>query len=345
MRRRLIRFLVAISASLVVISMASPSVYADCVDAYNHHTYCSSELGCVNASVDYFYAQVATQNGSCYWKKNPLTLDYASYCPYVYQTQGGKTNLSTGGNPYTYTNVDHVAAYIQSLEQGNVNSTTGCQTGGQTQAYGCWVQVGWTDGYGTTAPGCSNQTTVQTNSTVDVFVEIYDDSSAPCLLGTFGAAPSNASYDARFYTTLSNGLHRYQVYFEVPGSGNIQNLAYADFRDLTTAETVTGEAKDQLIPGAGTPDCPVLAQTIVGDWDVAGQPASQATFASYMNLYTGSWQNWTTSVAPHTQGYIWPLNGADKNGVGSSSNPYQYQAISNWSAGDYTEWEFGGPTN
>lgn len=178
-----------------------------------------------------------------------------------------------------------------------------------------------------------------------VEVELYDDTSpqsngANCLLATFGAAPSNASYDARFYSTLSNGLHRYEVYFEVPGSGTIQNLAFADFADMDTAEEAAGEAHPVVT--SGTPFCPTLGQTTIGEWNVDGQAASQATFASNMQLYTGSWVNWTTAVVP-TYGYLWPPNGTDVNGWGGSMNPYRIQAISNWAAGDYTEWESGGP--
>lgn len=181
-----------------------------------------------------------------------------------------------------------------------------------------------------------------------VEVELYDDTSpqsngANCLLATFGAAPSNASYDARFYSTLSNGLHRYEVYFEVPGSGTIQNLAFADFTDQLTTEEAAGEAHP-VVTSSTTPSCPVLGQTNFGEWNVDGQAASQTTFASNMQLYyNGAWVNWTSTTAHPTFGYIWPPNGADINGWGDSMNPYQIQAISNWAAGDYTEWESGGP--
>jgi hypothetical protein len=167
-------------------------------------------------------------------------------------------------------------------------------------------------------------------SSPQVEVEIYDDSASPCFMSTFGSAPSNASYDARLYTTLGNGLHRYDVYYEVPGSGNIQVLAYGDFHDSYTSEVAAGEAFDGGPNSDGSnPYCPVLGQTNIGDWNYDGAPASQGTFASNMNLYNnGSWYTWTSGVAPTTP-YV--------------NAPYQLNPISNFGAGNYSEWESGGP--
>lgn len=176
-------------------------------------------------------------------------------------------------------------------------------------------------------------------SSPTVEVEIYDDSSAPCFFSTFGVAPSNASYDGRYYARSGN-FYQYNAYFEVPGSNNIQFLAYADFNTLKTHETVAGEVREDQ-----TPDnyCPVLGKTASGNWNQIGQPASQSTFASDMQLdVNGSWVDWTTTYAP-TQGFTWPPNGHDYKGSGSSGDPYQIQAVSNWGAGNFTQWKTGGP--
>jgi hypothetical protein len=116
------------------------------------------------------------------------------------------------------------------------------------------------------------------------------------------------------------------VYFEVPGSGNIQNLAFGDFHDANTSEVAGGEA---FTGGGVEPYCPVLGQTNTGHWNYDGEPASLSTFASNMNLYkNGSWYLWTTSVAP-TNTYV--------------NAPYQLVQVSNFGAGNYYEWKSGGP--
>lgn len=288
----------ALSLSVV---LASGGATGYCIDPNNDVTYPSE------GPAYFWFTQVATATNCT-----------TSACNYTYQTQGAKGNLSTGGNPYTFDNsTQHVLEWITAEENPN-----DCTTATQTGTGGCWVQVGWEIGHSSSCGG-----TIQTNSAA-VEVEIYDDSSSPCLLSTFGSAPSNASYDSRFYTTLSNGLHRYQVYFEVPGSNNIQDLAYGDFHDQHTAELAAGEAFSNGPTSNGYRYCPVLGQIDVGDWNLDGQPASQSTFASYMNLYTGSWQNWTSSVATTTV---------------YQNSPYKLQPISNFSGGNYTEWESGGP--
>lgn len=331
----ILRLGIAGMAAFVLVIMSSPAAFADCLDLYNNRTYCSDYSGCGSTS-DLFYSRVVTQNGPCTWPVGGGGM----ICPYLYTTQGGKTNLSSAGLPISYTNMDHIAGWISSYEEPDHGCTD------QAKAMACWVQVGWALGFGQEPPGCSPPGTVDTNGTVDVFVEIYDDSTTPCFLTLVQAAPANggnASYDARYYTTLPNGQSRYEVYYEVPGSGNIQNLAYGDLNSFNTVEMVSGEVQDTKV-APSNPSCPVMGQTLVGDWNVVGQTASQTTFAGPMNLYQGGvWKNWTSAVV-QTSGYIWPPNGRDHTGHGASSNPYQFQWLSNASGGDYTEWEFGGPT-
>jgi len=270
----LVRFSVASVVEVILIIAAASPAYADCTDGNNNTNYCAYYNGCGSGTpnTDTFFAQVATQNGSCVW--NRTARPWKGTCPYVYSTQGAKGNISTEGNPFIYSQHEHVLEWITAEERSS-DCTTSMQTGA-----GCWVQVGWEVGYSTSCGG-----TIDTGGNRWVEVEIYDDSSAPCFLSTFGTAPTNASYDARYYTHLPNGLYRYQVYFEVPGSGNIQNLAYGDLKDQYTAELAAGEAHPYPeVPGA-LPYCPVLGQTPSGNWNFHGEPASQPTFASNMQLY------------------------------------------------------------
>lgn len=321
----------------ILLSLATmSSVYADCIDVNNAVTYCGSYYGCGNAG-NYYMAQVSTQSKPCVW----VTQDNGQYmlgenCSYVYTMEGAKGNLSTGGAPYVSDGNppydEHVTQWIAAQE-----NPKSCTTA--NGAPSCWVQVGWEVGYAKEANGCSPQGSIDP-TTPSVEVEIYDDSSAPCFLSTFGAAPANASYDARYYTT-SGGFYQYNVYFEVPGSNNIQFLAYADFHTLYTNEQASGEAHEDVTTNGNS--CPVLGQTTKNEWNQIGQPASQSTFASNMQLYyNGSWVNWTTAYAP-TLAYIWPPNGLDSLKNGKSTNPYQIKAISNFGAGNYTQWETGGP--
>jgi hypothetical protein len=224
---------------------------------------------------------------------------------------------------------DHALAWISSQEDSNH-----CED--EVGAGGCWVQVGWQLGHHGTPNNCGGTTNT---STIQVEVEIFDNSSAPCFNSLFGAPPSNASYDERYYSTLPNGLYRYQVYYEAPGSGNIQNLAYGDFNCKTMAEIAAVEAQPWTVTQGVIPNCPIVSQIPNGRYIKFGQPAQQSTFADYMSLYTGSWHYWTTAVAP-TQGYLWP---PDQGGLHDPSNPYQIMAISNWGAGDYKQWKTGGP--
>lgn len=271
-------------------------------------------MGCVdpyNPNRDYF----PPPKGGNIWFTGVVTGTSCSStaCNNVYDTQGGKGNISTEGQPVVVDDTQqHALEWMESFEY-----PTHCTSTNQTTEPSCWVLVGWEVGHSNSCGG-----TIQKSSPT-VVVEIYDDSSNPCLLQPFGAAPTNASYDARFYGSV-NGLHRYQVFFEVPGSNNIQDLAYADFKDQLTAEISESEADS----GPDGLTCPVVGQTINGYWNYLGKAANQNTFASGMSLYTGSWQDWTSSVAPT---------------VYFANAPYQLQPVSNFSQGNFTEWESGGP--
>lgn len=292
---------------------------------------------------------VQTATGPCVWVKTsgyepggrlPL---YSSSCaenstahpnPDVYVTEGGKGNLTTGGKPSVFGTVDHAGEWLMSQEK-----ESSCSFRNSSQP-GCWVEVGWEIGYSESACG-TNYGTVTSRSTPAVYVEMYDDSSSPCLTGSWGNAPANASYDARYTEKLSDGRYRYDVYFEVPGSGNIQNLAWGEYNVPQTLEVAAAEVADD--PNVTPNYCPVLGQATNNLWNVDGEPSSLSTFASYMNLYyNGGWQNWTTLIAP-THAMLWPPDGPDTYGAGSSTNPYTYGQISNMLAGNYTEWETTGP--
>ena len=234
-----------------------------------------------------------------------------TYFPYWYSqirtnnfsTEGAKGNLSTAGYPYTWDDVNqHIDVYLSANE--NTSQMR-------------WVQVGWNLGQ---LDECGNE--VSNNPPV-VYVEIFDDSSNPCYVAVQQAAPSNASYDARYYATVG-GQYEYHVFFEVPGSNNIQYLAYGDFNSLYTDETAAGEA---LAPDTGSswPNCPVLGQTTVGDWNYLGQQASSPTFAAELQLYNnGSWADW---AVPTTT---------------TVNAPYQLQPVSNFGGGNYSEFKNGG---
>ena len=290
----------ALTSAVVLASGSGPGY---CTDFNNGTTYQADQL-------TYWYTQVETASRPCIQGVG---------CYYVFTTEGGKGNLSTGGAPYTWDNAhQHVSSYISADEYPG--SPANCAFPG------CWIQIGWQVGY-------SNSTCSDTidPSSPQVYVEIYDNSTSNCFLSTFGAAPPDASYDGRYYAK-SGTFYQYNAYFEVPGSNNIQWLAYADFTTLKTAEIASGEVYAPLNQDGSTPDCPVLGQITNNEWDYDGQPSSQPTFASSMNLYTGSWQNWTISAAQtatqQTDNY---------------SEPYEIQPVSDFNAGNYTEWEMGGP--
>jgi len=195
--------------------------------------------------------------------------------------------------------------------------------------------VGW--GAEPGGAGCGpDPTPINTYGTVKVYVEIYDDSSSPCLLITPTEVPAsggNASYDARYYSTEANGLNVYEVYYEVPGSNNIQNLAYAELKAYSTAEIAAGEASYDTDVAGSNDTCPTLGLANQNLWNHMGQTVPN-TFAGPLNLYQGGqWKNWTTSVAQTYGGYSLPSGG----------NPYLINQVSNWSAGDYIQFEFGGP--
>lgn len=304
--------LVAISANLILcvtVVLAGPPQTFPCLDANNNDVYSNTIY---DGGIPYWFTQVYTANEKC------GTYNARYLCPEVYQTEGGKGNISTAGNPYTWDNTSqHVLQWITARE-----SSADCTNSSQT----CWLQTGWAVGTSGNACGGSG---ISTGTTPQVYVEIYDDSTAPCYVATYGNAPANASYDGRFDTTLSNGLHRYEVFFEVPGSGNIQTLGWGDFHDLDTAELAASEAWANPASPGDTPYCPVVGQTNISEWNYFGQPATKSTFASSMNLYTSSgWQNWTNSVAPTMM---------------LADAPYQLQPVSNFKAGNFTEWKTGGP--
>lgn len=314
------RFGIACLTCIALAVMMSGAAYADCIDTYNGQTYCGHTGGC-GVDNGYFWAQVATQSAPCATGFGGIV-----NCHLVYNTLGGEGNISANGGSQVWSASDHALAWLSSYEDPNH-----C-----TFSVGCWVQVGWQLGHHGTPNNCGGTTN---SSTIQVEVEIFDDSSAPCFNQTFGAPPSNASYDARYDSTLPNGLHRYQVYYEAPGSGNIQNLAYADFKSQTTAEVAAIEAQPWTVTSGVVPNCPIVSKIPSGQYVVFGQPARYPSFADYMSLYTGSWQHWTTAIQP-TRGYIWP---EDIGGPNNPSNPYLITPVSNWSAGDYTGWKAGGP--
>lgn len=330
---RLSLSVVVCATALAVSILQIPAAYASCwtnSGTWCDYSACPEEDQYPTTDVaDNFLVKIATQSGPC-------TSNFS--CPYSYLTQGGKGNLTTDGLPYDHTTRDHVASWIGSREHDFVSSSprVGCQTGGATGAGGCWVQVGWTVGYGSQPPQpttCQNPHSIDTGGVIKVYVEIYDDSANPCLLGTWGVAPSIASYDARYYSTLSNGLHRYQVYYQAPG-GSIQNLAFADFADQKTVEEAAGEVHSVHLAGQTYPACPVLGRIANGDWNTMGKPytGSPSLFAGPMNLYTGSWTSWTNSASGvASQVDYLPMN-----------SPYQFRAVSNVGAGDFTQWQHSG---
>jgi hypothetical protein len=228
---------------------------------------------------------------------------YAQIKTNGYTTEGIKGIISTAGGPYTFDNInEHLDGYVVEHENSQINR---------------WSQVGWGIGQ---FEDCSFNTKVRTS--VEVYIEIFDDSSSSCTVGTVMAAPANASYDTRYYAQVGS-LHRYQIYFEVPGSGNIQDLGWGDFSSLTNQALAVGEAlsasSTQQPPW---PLCPVLGQTSSNHWNYFGQQASQATFAAELELYNnGSWSDWTSSVPTTT----------------TATAPYQLQFISS-----YSEFKNGG---
>jgi hypothetical protein len=220
-----------------------------------------------------------------------------------YTLQGIKGNISTAGRPYTFDNANqHVVAYLSANEQ----------------ILGKWIQTGWHIGQIST---CSGD---QTRNSIEVYIEIFDDTSNDCTIGTIMLAPSIASYDTRYYATVSDPegtRYRYHIYFEVPGSGNIQDLGWGDYTYRLSSETAAGEAY-ALKTGSSWPMCPVLGQIESNYWNYFGQQASQSTFASQLELYNnGSWSPWTSSVPTTTIATL----------------PYKVQSISN-----YTQFKNGG---
>lgn len=233
-------------------------------------------------------------------------------------TQGGKGSLtvsSSGGPVVPNTSQQHVLEWIGSAEQQS-HCTTVSKTG-----LGCWIQTGWEVGSSSSCGGSINTTTPT------LYLEVYDDSSSPCLLTTFPGAPT-ASYDARYVSDV-NGLHRYHAYYQDPSSSTIQDLGWGDFKDLNTTEA----AKAEVYAPDGSV-CPVVAQTISGYWNLDGYGTSPTTFASTMSLYqNGAWHDWTTATA---QTAYWPYSGI------TPAPPYQIQGTSDFTT-TFTQWKTGGP--
>jgi hypothetical protein len=256
-----------------------------------------------------------------YWYDQVQTGQAGNPPIYSYNTQGGKANLTDGGNPSTNDSIaQHVLVALGSLEK-KADCLNDTNNPPPHNLPGCWIQTGWVNGQSAT---CSGSTT--TGTAIWLYVEIFDDSGSPCLEGHFGTPTSDASYDARYYS-LVNGLHRYQAYYQPNNSSTIQVLAYGDFNDLKTAEIAGGEVRAPTdIKGA--PHCPVLGQNHLGNWNVVGKTPSNS-FASQVQLYTGSsWVNWTTSAANPTSTSV--------------QAPYVLQEITNFNSGDFSQWENGG---
>ena len=219
--------------------------------------------------------------------------------------RGIKSTISIGGTPSVNLSLipaQHVGEWIMASEDVTnghscLGTTTCCLAINQ-----CTIQVGWEIGVNdppSNFPGCA---TLSSGQTPIVYVEIFDDTSAPCFRDGYGTAPSIAAYDTRFYATQPNGLQRYNVYYEAPdgisGSNNIQVLAYGDYRSQYTEEYAALEVFASHDGAA----CPHV--TNAGQWDYHGKPTSPPddTFAGPLSLYnsSGSWANWNSSTAPHT---------------------------------------------
>ena len=180
-----------------------------------------------------------------------------------------------------------------------------------------WIQVGWHIGQ---IQDCWNNSNA--SNVLDVYIEIYDDSSNPCTIGLVTGAPSIASYDTRYYAQVGS-LYRYHIYFEVPGSNNIQDLGWGDYHSHTNEAVAAGEALADAGSGPPWPMCPELGQIESNHWNYFGQQASQPTFAAELQLYNsnGSWSDWTSSTPTTVR----------------QTPPYQIQLISS-----YSEFKNGG---
>lgn len=284
-RRRLTRsMLVTVLATICALAFM-PNVLANlnatyCLDSTTGKTYLSHAGLNPSMPSPFWYAQIATAN---------------------YTLEGIKGNISTAGSPYTFDNThEHIDAYVGDREQSSAMR---------------WIQTGWFIGEIEYCDG-----SIHPFSSINVYIEIFDDTSNSCTAGAITAAPSIASYDARYYAHVGS-QYQYQIYFEVPGSGNIQDLGWGDYNSLTSRAIASGEAYATSATG-DTPLCPVLGQTESGHWNYFGQQASQSTFAAELALYNnGSWSDWTSSVATTV----------------TADAPYQIQSISN-----YTQFKNGG---
>lgn len=281
--------LASILAIICTVAMAANTLANNGLEAY-----------CYDSTANRNYISTAGLNPQAF---SPFW--YASIQTSNYATEGIKGNISTAGGPYTFNNTyEHVDGYLAANEHVEHR----------------WIQVGWHIGELENCQGGSGP-----RNGLEVYIEIFDDSvypSSPCTIAIVTAAPSIASYDTRYYSQVGT-LYRYQIYFEVPGSGNIQDLGWGDYTYLVSVETAAGEAlADSSTHQAPWPMCPVLGDISSNHWNYFGQQASQSTFAAELQLYNnGSWSDWTSSIATRQ----------------TATPPYQRQFISS-----YTEFKNGG---
>jgi len=178
-RRRLTRsMLVTVLATICALAFM-PNVLANlnatyCLDSTTGKTYLSHAGLNPSMPSPFWYAQIATAN---------------------YTLEGIKGNISTAGSPYTFDNThEHIDAYVGDREQSSAMR---------------WIQTGWFIGEIEYCDG-----SIHPFSSINVYIEIFDDTSNSCTAGAITAAPSIASYDARYYAHVGS-QYQYQIYFEV----------------------------------------------------------------------------------------------------------------------------------
>ena len=241
-----------------------------------------------------------------------------------FQMKGIKGNISYDGyEMLAYANNGHVEELMTAFED-----PTKCTQGG------CWLLVGWRLGTAASQGTCGSAT----GYVPRVFVEIFDDTNQPCYTHGYFDAPSNASYDTRYYATVTdifNGQpvtrYRYQVYYETPGSNNIQVLAYGDLVQMQTAQTAGLEVSVPAATPANT--CNFASGPNTSNYH--GLYVAN-TFAEQMQLYNGSgWVDWTNTVVATT---VYATNYSPTLGT---DNPYDLTVDSAWPS--FTKFHTGGP--
>jgi hypothetical protein len=231
-----------------------------CKDS-NGTTYVSDGGVHVRGLGGYWYAQMSTGSGN-----------------YDHNTLGAKADITTAGIPYVPDVYhQHVLVHLTSDEDGYH-----------------WIQVGWNVGL-TSENQC---TSYDYPSIPEVHLEIFDNTSpTDCTEASYGNAPSDASYDARYYGQDGN-YYQYRAFYQAPGSSTIQYLGWGDFTNQYTAEITGGEVLGSTDPST-YPQCPYLSQPGY-PYNQIGYPPS-STFASIVQLWNGSgWYNWTPSSVPDT---------------------------------------------